>query len=248
MDGGEVWADPWRLHLGPVSNALYRSVSKMLIFLRHCRSVHNIRIERLWCDVTRGFGRKWSQFFFSLEIHYGLLPDLDAHIWLIHHLFLPAINEDAQEWAASWNEHKIRLGTERTRSPRDLFFFGMIENGLRGFDEETAAFDTDEDIDNLEEYGIDWEELHDHDILAHHSENNADEDHSPEALQNPFANDGPHTLSHVEVAEPVCPLEPEHAALLDAYLAAHPHSHSRNMNSRRALWRDALAFCRQLYE
>ncbi|KAJ7677151.1 hypothetical protein B0H17DRAFT_945306 [Mycena rosella] len=23
-----------------------------------CRSVHNIRIERLWCDVTRGFGRK----------------------------------------------------------------------------------------------------------------------------------------------------------------------------------------------
>ncbi|KAJ7209323.1 hypothetical protein GGX14DRAFT_535104 [Mycena pura] len=167
------------------------------------RSVHNIHIERLWCDVTRGFGRK-----------NGRPPGMSTRYALA----------------------------------RDLFFFGMIENGLRGFDDETPVFDADDDVDNLEEYGIDWEELHDHDILAHHTENNADEDHSPEALQNPFANDGPHTLSHVEVAEPVCPLQPEHVALLDAYIDAHPHSRSRNMNSRRAVWRDALDFCRQLYE
>ncbi|KAJ6552901.1 hypothetical protein B0H19DRAFT_899411, partial [Mycena capillaripes] len=36
--------------------------------------VHNIRIERLWCDVTRGFGRKWSNFFHSLELSCDLRP------------------------------------------------------------------------------------------------------------------------------------------------------------------------------
>ncbi|KAJ7842925.1 hypothetical protein B0H13DRAFT_1648655, partial [Mycena leptocephala] len=132
------------------------------------RSVHNIRIERLWCDVTRGFGRKWSQFLHSLELGCELRPDLDAHIWLLHHLFLPAINQDAQDWSRVWNEHKIRLDNERTRSPRDLFFFGMIENGLRGFEEG------DDDLDDLDAYGVDWDDLNNADIMAHHAEFNAD--------------------------------------------------------------------------
>ena len=59
------------------------------------RSVHNIRIERLWQDVTRGFGRKWKEFFQQLEVEWGLDPNNDAHIWLLHYLFLEAINEDA---------------------------------------------------------------------------------------------------------------------------------------------------------
>ena len=51
------------------------------------RSVHNIRIEWLWVNVTSGFGRKWKTFFQDLELHDGLNPDSDAHIWLLHHLF-----------------------------------------------------------------------------------------------------------------------------------------------------------------
>ncbi|KAJ7432236.1 hypothetical protein B0H11DRAFT_1760792, partial [Mycena galericulata] len=99
------------------------------------RSVHNIRIERLWCDVAWGFGRKWSNFFLTLEFSCGLRPNLDAHIWLIHHLFLPTINQDAVDWAQTCNAHKIHFNNEQTRSPHDMFFFGMIQNGLRGFDE-----------------------------------------------------------------------------------------------------------------
>ncbi|KAJ7230119.1 hypothetical protein GGX14DRAFT_343911 [Mycena pura] len=209
------------------------------------RSVHNIRIERLWCDVTRGFGRKWSNFFLSLEFSAGLRPDLDAHIWLLHHLFLGAINEDTYDWARTWNEHKIRLADERTRSPRDLFFFGMIENGIRGFD---GAMVDDDDVEDLETYGVDWEELHSQDIIAHHAENNAEEDMSEAALTNPFSNEGPHSLSHVEVEEPLCPFSSEHVAALDDHLALNLHSLSRNMNSRRALWMDALAFCRSFYD
>ncbi|KAJ7652178.1 hypothetical protein DFH06DRAFT_995510, partial [Mycena polygramma] len=211
------------------------------------RSVHNIWIDRLWCDVTRGFGRKWSTFFLSLEYSSGLRPDLAAHIWLIHHLFLPAINQDAQEWARTWNEHKLRLGMERTRSPRDMFFFGMIENGLRGFEDIPQASVDDEDIDDLNTYGVDWQDLNDADIMAHHTEFNADQELSMDDIQNPFSNDGPHCLSHVEVVEPPCPFTPEDVATLDAHLAIFPHSQSRNMNSRRAVWVSALQFCRDLY-
>ncbi|KAJ7818760.1 hypothetical protein B0H14DRAFT_2601052 [Mycena olivaceomarginata] len=85
---------------------------------------------------------------------------------------LAPINQDAGDWARTWNEHKIRLDTERTRSPRDLFFFGMIENGLRGFDSAPELAD-DDDIDDVDAYGIDWEDLHNADIMAHHTEHNA---------------------------------------------------------------------------
>ncbi|KAJ7096984.1 hypothetical protein C8R43DRAFT_907761 [Mycena crocata] len=188
------------------------------------RSVHNIRIERLWCDVTRGFGRKWSNFFLSLEFGCG--------------------HQDAQDWARTWNEHKIRLDNERTRSPRDMFFFGMIQNGLRGFDEVPGEFD-DDDIEDLETYGVDWEDLNDADIIAHHAEHNGDEDLNADNVNNPFSNDGPHTLSHVEV--PLCPFSGDQVVLLNAHLALSAHSQSRNMNSRRAVWVAALDFCRQLY-
>ena len=96
-----------------------------------CRSVHNISIERLWCDVTRGFGLKWHNFFLDLEFACGLNPNLEAHIWL-HHLFLSSINKDAQDWAHLWNNHKLQFDNERTRSPQDMFFFGMIQNGPWG--------------------------------------------------------------------------------------------------------------------
>ncbi|KAJ7433206.1 hypothetical protein B0H11DRAFT_1759248 [Mycena galericulata] len=208
------------------------------------RSVHNIRIERLWCDVTRGFGRKWSNFFLTLEFSCGLRPDLDAHIWLIHHLFLPAINQDAVDWARTWNAHKIRFDNERTRSPRDMFFFGMIQNGLRGFDE----LPDDDEIDDLDVYGVDWDDLNDADIMAHHTEFNADQELNMDDIHNPFSNDGPHILSHVEVVEPLCPFTADQVAELNEALALSPHSEARNMNSRRAVWIDALDFCRRLYE
>ncbi|KAJ7129826.1 hypothetical protein C8R43DRAFT_896567 [Mycena crocata] len=217
------------------------------------RSVHNIRIERLWCDVTRGFGRKWSNFFLSLEYNCGLRPDTVEHIWLLHHLFLEAINQDALEWARSWNAHKVRFDHERTRSPADMFFFGMIQNGERGFEHEHDI--EDEDIEDLQAYGIDWEEYHDAELMAHHAEHNpqqedeeeededGDDEHAP---VNPFTNEGPHKLSHVEVLPPTCPLSLDGLEVLNTHLAESPHSESRNMLSRRAVWVDAFEFCATL--
>jgi hypothetical protein len=98
-----------------------------------CRSIHNTRIERLWYNVTHGFGQKWKNFFIDLETHHGLNPQIPAHIWLLHCLFLDCINKDAQEWAAAWNAHKLELWGELPgfgrRSPNDIFFFSMLEDG-----------------------------------------------------------------------------------------------------------------------
>jgi hypothetical protein len=69
--------------------------------------VHNIRIERLWVDVTRGFGTKWKVFFQMLESNHGLDLDKDAHIWLLHFLFLGYINSDADAWMRAWNMHTL---------------------------------------------------------------------------------------------------------------------------------------------
>ncbi|KAJ7657961.1 hypothetical protein B0H17DRAFT_1163291 [Mycena rosella] len=172
------------------------------------RSVHNIRIKRLWCDVTHGFGRKWSNFFLSLEFSCGLRPDEDTHVWLLHHLFLDAINQDARDWAQTWKPTKFA-------------------------------------IENLEAYGIDWEEFHDAELMAHHAENN--EEDEPLGHDNPFANEGPHRLSHMEVVEPSCPLSVEELQLLNSHLSQSIHSQSRSMISRRAVWVDAFEFCSDLY-
>ncbi|KAF8172597.1 hypothetical protein K438DRAFT_1728890 [Mycena galopus ATCC 62051] len=124
----------------------------------------------------------------------------------------------------------------------------MIENGLQGFEDFPEASEADEDVDDIDAYGIDWEELHDADIMVHHTEHNADQELDLEAIQNPFSNDAPHRLSHVEVAEPLCLFMLQEVAQVDAHLSLIPHSHSRNMNSHRVVWIEALAFCRQLYE
>ncbi|KAJ7185191.1 hypothetical protein C8R46DRAFT_817384, partial [Mycena filopes] len=118
------------------------------------RSVHNTRIERLWYDVTHGFGQKWKNFFHDLEINHGLNPRSPGDIWLLHHLFLTSINEDALEWAEAWNSHKLQIKGERKRSPRDMFLFSMVQDGPRGISHMVEA--VDEPVDDPSSYGVDW--------------------------------------------------------------------------------------------
>ncbi|KAG5649579.1 hypothetical protein H0H81_003004 [Sphagnurus paluster] len=138
------------------------------------RSVHNIRIEKLWRDLTLGFGAKWKSFFQTLEMHDGLDVDSDAHIWLLHVLFLSDINIDALNWANAWNNHIMSIRNERQRSPRDMFVFGIIQNGVRGM------IDNNNDLD-LDSFGIDWDDYDDPTVLAHHTVHNP-----PDSHDNPF--------------------------------------------------------------
>jgi len=180
------------------------------------RSVHNVRIERLWCDVTTGYGFKWKQFFQDLELNDGLIPDIESHIWLLHHLFLPAMNEDALEWAQSWNQHTMTICGECQCSPFDMFYFGMIENGVRGFSEYQEPID--EDVGDLASYRVDWDDLNDNRIYHHHQQENPVED------DNPFITHQPHQdqLTRVIVPEAGCPLSADQLYYLNAELDAQP--------------------------
>ena len=57
--------------------------------------------------TTSVFDKKWHDFFTVLGSREGLNTNLNAHIWLIHHLLLPFINYDVQTWAAVWNNHPL---------------------------------------------------------------------------------------------------------------------------------------------
>ncbi|TRM70062.1 hypothetical protein BD626DRAFT_391129 [Schizophyllum amplum] len=199
------------------------------------RSVHNTRIERLWYDVTHGFGLKWKTFFYALEVQHALNPQIPGHIWLLHHLFMASINEDASEWAETWNNHKMQLPDSHPQSPRQMFFFSQHHDGRRGLAPPAEVADEEELPEGAAMYGIDWEAMDDPSLMDHFLENNPD-DVADEELVDAHP---PH-LSHVECESPNCPLAPQLVIALDTELAARADLSSRNMNVRRHVWIEAL--------
>ncbi|KAH9849984.1 hypothetical protein C2E23DRAFT_736029 [Lenzites betulinus] len=208
------------------------------------RSVHNIRIERMWVDVTAGYGNKWKEFFRSLEALHGLNVDNDSHVWLVHHLFLDAINRDAMQWAATWNQHTLARRNDSHLSPAQLYVQGLAIHGQRGlFNPDTDTI-SEEDVernrssdDDYADYGIDWDEAERRHIRRHHDENNPD-DGDP---TNPFQTH-PARLSHVEVPDPRCPYAPEQVSVLDAHLSTLPCFSRGSMQDCLELWLSALHF------
>ncbi|OSD00093.1 hypothetical protein PYCCODRAFT_1446403 [Trametes coccinea BRFM310] len=211
------------------------------------RSVHNIRIERLWVEVTSGFGSKWKVLFQELEAMHGLNVDNDAHIWLLQHLFLDTINHDAEVWAAVWNEHAISRRGEAHMSPSQMFVQGLAEHGQRGILPADADTDVREPAEGQEGgipgenvlydgYGIDWDELQRTRIRAHNAENNVDDGE----LLNPFLSDRPDRLSHIEVPDARCPFTVEQVAMLDAHLSHLPCFARTTIQSCKELWVVAL--------
>ncbi|KAH9835205.1 uncharacterized protein C8Q71DRAFT_710059 [Rhodofomes roseus] len=135
---------------------------------QHGLSVHNVRIERLWVDVTAQVTSKWATFFTDLELRHGLnINDMD-HIHLLHFLFLPMINAELVGFASGWNHHTIS-GINRT--PSDLFGWDMYVHGVRG---GQLASDSERPLSEqeLEDYGVDFEGLADDALLESREANN----------------------------------------------------------------------------
>ncbi|RDX40789.1 hypothetical protein OH76DRAFT_1365659 [Lentinus brumalis] len=204
------------------------------------RSVHNTRIERLWFDVTIGFGGKWKAFFLELEHHDGLDADNPDHIWLVHHLFLHVINEDAQEWSGIWNAHSLHIRGEQTASPHEMFMFGVAEHGARGLSHVVQA-PPDEPVDDIVNYGVDWDALQDPVLMRHHRE------HNREMVEADPPQDVPFRLSEVTCDPPRCTLSVDEVTFLNRHLSHHFDLTSRDMVVRRELWRSALAICNQWF-
>lgn len=101
-----------------------RDVAMLMILLRspnHASfmwgsSTHNTRIECLWVEVGTQFARRWRAFFLCLEQLHSLDRRNSHHLWLLHSLFLNAINDDCQLFKVMWNNHPLsREG--RNKSP-----------------------------------------------------------------------------------------------------------------------------------
>jgi hypothetical protein len=73
-----------------------------------CSSTRNTRIERLWVDIGKEFGRRWRGFFNRLEDQYSLDPKNPAHLWLLTELFLGMINEDCERFVVDYNHKGIK--------------------------------------------------------------------------------------------------------------------------------------------
>lgn len=203
------------------------------------RSVHNNRAERLWYDVNRGYNHKWKDFFQDLEANQGLNINIPAHKWLLHHLFLPALNHDASEWVEAWNAHILENRRERGRSPRDRFLFGTVEEGQRGFsiDEEEV------DIGDVAEYGVDWEDLGDAALLNHLLENNPHEENG--RIDN--VHYVPENMNEVICTPPDCPFTVGEVRFLDEQLRGRVDVTSHNMLMRRTMWIEAVQICGALW-
>ncbi|KAJ7036875.1 hypothetical protein C8F04DRAFT_1220836 [Mycena alexandri] len=83
------------------------------------RSIHNVRIERLWVDVTAQVGATWSKNFTMLELHHGL--DI--------------------------NNHQIQIRNGHNRSPADMFYFDTLVHGAHGH--ALAADLSEEELEGL---------------------------------------------------------------------------------------------------
>ena len=84
------------------------------------RSVHNQRIERFWRDVGQQVEHYYIKVFDFLERELQVNFDLLDHIFIIHYLFIPQINEALRNFQMAWNAHQ--LSTEHNASPQQLFY------------------------------------------------------------------------------------------------------------------------------
>jgi hypothetical protein len=208
----------------------------------HHRSIHNTRIERLWYDVTSGFGHKWKIFFLGLEHNDGLDPSTPAHIWLLHFLFMANIHDDAQRWAAAWNLHKMQIDGQRSRSPTDMFAFGMYQSGARGLDLRPEP-DLAEAVPNVGEYGVDWDVHRSRRLMQHLRTNNPDADQAAQSFQLPTH------MARVDCEPPNCPFTPIQMDRLrrELSLRASASLYQHDMPSRRLVWQYAFDIASEVH-
>lgn len=87
------------------------------------KSVHNQRIERLWRDVVRGVLRMYSDLFYYMEDSQILDSSNDVHLFCLHCIYIPRINQHLLEWKQAWTLHPLR--SEHKQSPYQLWITGM---------------------------------------------------------------------------------------------------------------------------
>lgn len=113
-------------------------------------SVHNQRIERLWRDVFMAVSQLYYRLFYHMECT-GLLDPLNCvHLYALHFIYLPRINNALTEFIKGWNKHT--LSKTGGHSPLKLYTKEMIrlrQSNLPAFDyfDSVSEFYGSEDED-----------------------------------------------------------------------------------------------------
>ncbi|XP_057187724.1 uncharacterized protein zgc:174680 [Triplophysa rosa] len=89
------------------------------------KSVHNQRIERLWCDVWSAVTSKYYDLLHTMEEDRLLDLSDELHLFCVHYAILPRLKSDLKCFTGSWNNHPIR--TEGNLSPEQLWHIGMLQ-------------------------------------------------------------------------------------------------------------------------
>jgi hypothetical protein len=210
-----------------------------LIGIAH-RSVHNIRIERLWVDVTAQLGASWAEVFTALELHHGLNINNTHHIWLLHFLFLPMINQQLSFFAESWNQHRMQIRGGPNRSPADMFGFDMFVHGIRG-DQLPPADDIT--AEELEVFGIDWAAFREERVLQSLRENAP----AQEEATSWIGHTGPPAhLNEVPLDAPAVAVSADQLQPFQDSLELWMHTVGENVTVE-SLWVYGLALAQQIY-
>ena len=70
-------------------------------------SVHNQRMEWLWHDLFRRAIQLYYRLFYFLEDEDKPLPSNHQHIYALHYVYLPGINQTLKHFCDGWNNHGI---------------------------------------------------------------------------------------------------------------------------------------------
>jgi hypothetical protein len=124
-----------------------------------------------------------------------------------------------------------------------MFLFGMVEDGPRGL--PVFKEPIDEDVEDIASYGVDWDDINNPRIIAHHDIHNNDDN---TGHHNPFVTHQPERPTVVLLPEANCPFTPEQLRFLDNQLEALPYFLNGSMDSRRLLWVTALDTCLRMFE
>ena len=97
------------------------------------RSVHNQRIERLWRDVFSGCLHVFYHLFYDLEECEMLDASNELHLFALHFVYIPRINQNLKLFTQGHN--RAPISTERGKSPLQLWIRGTTTSSNRGIDD-----------------------------------------------------------------------------------------------------------------
>lgn len=114
-------------------------------------SVHNQRIERLWKDVNAYVTSYFSNLFHYLESVDLLDPLNELHLFALHYVFKPRINQALVLFVTQWNNHPLSTGHNMT--PYQLWVEGFYK--FANANHETLREVADPTTLHIDTYGLD---------------------------------------------------------------------------------------------